>query len=247
MIYFNAVLVSSKSTKTYAILAIIPLMLIGFGRNIFATPQPTSYSVDAIDDALKPYVTINEKHKAKIDISKAKANGVSKADIIIGLSYIKMQNKMIQDIHEDPTKKSKISNEAKEKFFEKIRYQGLKDRTIKVSFLESVIPLAYAAHLCNYDGPHNQPAVTGSYTNRTAAINALSSGYSQVPFHASQNYPNDYHDWIVAYGCADGVFRYQIIVFDAGSDWRYSNHHSPGEPNPDVLAYEWPVCGGEVM
>ena len=136
-----------------------------------------------------------------------------------------MQNKMIQDIHDDPTKKMKVSDEGKEKFkkfFDKVRYEGLKDRTIKTSFLESVIPLAYATHLCNYNGPHPQPSVTatGSYTDRTAAINALSSGYSQVASHASYNYPDDYHDWVSAYLCADGIFRYQTIVFDDGSDWK---------------------------
>lgn len=157
-----------------------------------------------------------------------------------------MQNKMIQDIIDDPIKRMQVSDEDSDKFkkfFDKVRYQGLKDRTIKTSFLESVIPLAYATHACNYNGPHNQPSVTttGSYTDRTAAINALSSGYSQVPLWASYNYPDDYHDWVAAYGCADGIFRYQTIVFDAGSDWQHSNQHSPGEPNPDVLAYGWPV------
>lgn len=113
----------------------------------------------------------------------------------------------------------KVSDEDKEKFkkfFDKVKTSGLKERTIKTSFLDYVIPLAYASH-CNYNGSCSQPSVTttGSYTDRTAAVNALSSGYNQVAAYASGNYPDDYYDWVEAYGCADGIFSYQTIVFDA--------------------------------
>ena len=240
---------TTKTTKAYALFAMVPLLLAGFGGNAFAVPQSTSYSADAVDDALNalnPYVTVNDNQIAKIDVSKAKANGVSKEAIKIGQEYLKFQNKMIQDIHDDPTKKMKVSEEGKEKFrkyFDKVKTVGLKDRTIKTGFLDYVIPLAYASHGCNYNGPHPQPTVTetGSYTDRTAAINALSSGYNQVPDYASSNEPDDFADWIIAYNCFDGIFRYQTIVFDDGSDWKHSNQHSPGEPNPEVLAYTWPV------
>lgn len=239
---------TTKTTKAYALFAMVPLLLAGFGGSAFASTQSTSYSADAVDDAfgaLKPYVTVNDKQIAKIDVSKAKANGISNEAIEIGQDYIRIQNKMIQDIHDDPTKKMQISDEDSDKFkkfFDKIRHQGLKDRTIQTNFLESVIPLAYATHACDYDGPHDQPSTdfTGSYSSAQAGINDLPSSFDEVSWYASA-FTYDYHDWILAYGCADGIFRYQTAIVGSGTDWEHRENHSPGEPNPEVLEYGWPV------
>ena len=136
---------TTKTTKAYALFAMVPLLLTGFGGSAFATPQSTSYSADAVDDAfdaLKPYVTVNDKQIAKIDVSKAKTNGVSKEAIKIGQEYIRIQNKMIQDINDDPTKRMKISDEDNDKFkkyFDKVRHEGLKDRTIKTAKIKVVV------------------------------------------------------------------------------------------------------------
>ena len=59
---------TTKTTKTYALFAIVPLLLAGFGGSALAAPQSTSYSADAVDDAfdaLKPYVTVDDKQKSK--------------------------------------------------------------------------------------------------------------------------------------------------------------------------------------
>ena len=225
---------TTKTIKSYALFAMVPLLLAGFGGNAFAAPESTSYSAEAVNDAfdaIKPYVTINDEKIASIDVREATKKGISNEDIKNSKEFLRMQNKMIQDIHDNPEAKMVISNEDQEKFskfFDGVRNNEVGDVTIAS---------------CNYNGPHDQPDVTttGSYSSRTAAVDALSSGYNQVPAYASGNHPDDYADWVSAYGCADGIFRYQTIVFDAGSDWQHSNQHSPGEPNPEVLAYGWPV------
>jgi len=239
-----------NTTKAYALFAIVPLLLVGFGGNAFAVPQSNSYSASEVEyalEALTPYVTINDKKIAKIDVSEAKANGVSNEYLKIVQEYLKLQNKMIQDVHDDPTKKMKVSKEGKEKFtkfHEKVRKEGFKDKTVQTSFLDSLLPLAYATHLCNVDGPHSQPDVkyTGSYATVQAAINALPSSYHKVEEYASA-FEHDYADWVSAYFCADGVFRYQVSIVDQGNNGDYQHRESlaPGEPNPEVLDYWWPV------
>lgn len=222
---------TTKTTKSYALFAMVPLLLAGFGGSAFAAP--TSYSADAVDaafNAIKPYVTIDDKQIVNIDVKKAIANGVSGKYIKISQEFLEMQNKMIQDINDDPTAKMTVSNEDQGKFsefFDKVKNKGLDD----------VTTLA-----CNYNGPHNQPSTnySGDYSSAQAGIDDLPSSYDEVSWYASA-FVHDYHDWIVAYGCADGVFRYQTSIVGSGTDWEHRENHSPSEPNPEVLEYSWPV------
>lgn len=246
---------TNKTTKGYAILAIVPLLLAGFGGNAYAIPQSTSYSAEVVDDVLyelKPYVTVNDKKIAKLDVFKAMKNGISNGSIIIGFEFIKMQNKMIQDIHDNPDAKMKIDKkdiDKFKKFFEKAQKGELKKRNaIKfLSFLDFILPTVLAEDVCggSEDNPHPKATytVTGSYDTFQDGKAALSSGYSQVPGYASENSGYDFADWVTAYGCADGVFRDQTIIYDLDNDgdWQHHSHNNPSEPNPEVLGYYWPV------
>ena len=237
-------------TKAYALLAVVPLLMAGFGGNVFATPQSVEYTITEVEDALaslQPHVTIDEKKIGKIDVKKARANGLDEKTIKIGKEYLQYQNAMIKEIHENPDKKMKISDEGKKKFKkfnDKVRKEGFKDRTIKIRFLDYVLPLAYADHKCNVDGPHPQPdsKYVGNYSTAQAAIDALPNTYEKVSEYAAA-FEHDYHDWVIAYNCFDGVFRYQTSIVDQHNDGDYQHreNHSPGEPNPEVLEYLWPV------
>ena len=216
-----------------------------------ASAKSSSYDADTVDNAfdkLQPYVKVDSMKKASIDTTTAKKNGIDDKSIQIVQEYIDMQNKFIQDILDNPDKQATIDEERKEKFkdfFNKVKYVGLQNRDAHhTHYLDFILPQAFATHLCNYGGPHPQPGLsfTGNYSDRAAAVNALGSGYSQVPDHASHHEPDDFHDLVSAYFCANGVFRYQTIVFENNAGiWQHSNHHSPGEPNPDILNYNWPV------
>ena len=213
-----------------------------------AQESTNAYDENKVEDALiamTPYVIINEDKSAKMLLKEAKANGVSKEDIKIAKDYVKMINKLAKQLKDNPQKQSKIDNEDKvkfNKFFDKIKNKGGKNKAIENdTTLSYILPSAYAA--CNVWGPHNQPGTTydTGYTSRSAALASLPSGFNQVPDWASHNFPDDYADWIVSYGCADGVFRIQSIVGTNDSvNWFLSEHHGLGEPNPEVLSYLWP-------
>lgn len=240
---------TTKTIKTVLFASLIAAMILPFSAMNLAEAKSADYTADEVANALEdlePYVTLNDKQIAKLDISSAKKNGISQESIQIGKEYLRMQNKMIQDAHDDPTKKMKVSDKDKEKFkkfHDKVKTIGLEEKVIKIDYLDFFIQTAHASHGCNYNGPH--PAAThtttGSYASRTAAINALDSGYNQVPDYATLNEPDDFADWVIAYNCFDGVFRDQTIVYESGSVWKHSNHNSPSEPNPEILAYTWPV------
>ena len=40
---------TTRTTKTYALFAIVPLLLAGFGGNSIASAQSTSYNADKVD------------------------------------------------------------------------------------------------------------------------------------------------------------------------------------------------------
>ena len=244
----------TKTSKAYALIAIVPLLLVGFQGNALAS-HSSSYDGDEVDDALnsmESYVTINNKKIAKIDKSQAKADGISKKEIKIVSEFIKMQNKMINKIHDDPNAKLKMDDKEKEKFkkfFEKAKKGELKNRNEinLISWFDFLLPTVSAADVCGGSEQNPHPAatysVTGSYATFQAGVAALPSTYHQVPSYASENSGYDYADWVTAYGCADGVFREQTIVYDLDNDgdWQHHNHHAPAEPNPEVLGYWWPV------
>lgn len=224
---------TTKTTKSYALFAMVPLLLAGFGGSAFAAP--TSYSADEIEnafDAIAPYVTVSDKKISKLDIASAKKGGVSKDAIKIGLEAILMQNNMVRNMYNDSTEKMTVSKADLNKFsefFDKVKNNGLG---------------SVNAMSCNYNGPHPQPDTdyTGSYNTVQAAIDDLPSSYDEVSWYAAA-FDDDWHDWVSAYGCADGVFRYQsaIVDHDNSGDFEHRENHSPGEPNPEVLEYGWPV------
>lgn len=223
---------TTKTIKSYALFAMVPLLLAGFGGIAFAASQSTSYSADTVEDALNavgPYVTTNDNKLSKIDVAEAKKNRVSNVDIKIGIEYLTLQNKVIRDIHNDSVGKMTADQNRFTGFFDTVRDTGL----------SSVTTLS-----CNYNGPHSQPSTiyTGSYSTVQAAINDLPNSYDEVSGYAAA-FDDDWHDWVSAYGCADGIFRYQssIVDHDNSGDFEHRENHSPGEPNPEVLEYGWPV------
>lgn len=153
---------------------------------------------------------------------------------------------MIQRIHDNPNERMYVADEDYEglqAFRESVK-EG-KQRNEDVAELLGV-QFASAEDVCGGSGsnPHTQPPNTtsGTWSTGTAAINALPSSYHQVPFYASYNYGNDYHDPKTLYNCTADSFCYQSIAYEESDGvWMHSEHHSPGEPNPEVLAYTWPV------
>ena len=107
----------------------------------------------------------------------------------------------------------------------------------------SALPLAYATS-CNVDGSYSQPSTNyvGSYSTVQDAINSLPSRYNKITAYAAA-FTHNYTDWVTAYGCTDGVFRYQtsIVDHDGSGDYEHGENHLPSEPNPEVLGYWWPV------
>ena len=239
----------NNKITTYALFAIVPLLLSGIGIQQTFASNADPYSADSVAnslDVVAPYITINDKKIVKLDVKEAKANGVSKEDIKIAKEYMRIQNKMIQNIHDNPKNNMKVDDAQKDKFkqyHEKTRNVGTENDVSNSHYLNFILPTADASH--NSCQTSNHPGAThtttGSYSSRTAAINALASGYNQVPDYATLNEPDDFADWVVAYNCFDGVFRDQTIVYQSGSVWKHSNHDNPSEPNPEVLAYTWPT------
>lgn len=206
------------------------------------------YSSQQVDTALKevqPFVTLDEKKIGTLDIQSAKEKGVSDESIKIASEFLNAQNNMIQRIHDNPNQRMYLDETDYENFreySESIR-QGKLQGEDPAKLLG--IKFAYAEDVCGGSGenPHPQPSTTtsGPWASRTAAVSALPGGYYLVPYYASYNYGDDYHDPRTLYSCTTDSFRYQSIVYEDGGYWYHSEHHSPGEPNPEVLAYTWPV------
>ena len=240
---------NSLMKKTLTMLSMIPLLVVGFGSTSFAEDTTDEYSAKetvSAFDAVEPYVTLDENKIVKLDVSVAKRNGVSNEAIKVAKEYMRIQNKMLQDVYDDPAKKLKVSDADKKKFkkfHDKVKNEGIKKFPILPSYFNFLLP-AVDASGCNFNGPHPQPDVeyTGSYTTAQAGVDALPSGYDKVTWYAA-SFTHDYHDWVQAYGCADGIFRYQSAVTDHQNPgtWEHREPHSPGEPNPEVLEYGWPV------
>lgn len=94
----------------------------------------------------------------------------------------------------------------------------------------------------SFQNPHPEPKprFKGFFsTENIAKNNLVDNGYHKVSPYASWNYGNDYAKDVSAHGCDDSEMRSQAVVVQLGSIWRHSTQ-SP-EPNPEVLAYSWPV------
>ncbi len=223
-------------------------MLSGFTQFAFSEEQVEVYDENAVEDALRsmdPYVTIDERKFAEIHLKEARENEVSDQDIRIVIDYVAIINQIAGKYQKDPegAEISNIDNKKFSKFFEKIKTNG-GDKSREVQTNTHPDYEQTDTHACDVWGPHEQPPNTFSitYPTRVAAIDNLSSGYQLVADYASHNEGNDYADWIEAYGCADGVFRLQSIVFETNQgEWQFSEHHWPSEPNPEIFDYDWPV------
>ncbi len=234
----------SKTVKTSLFALLVLSIAVPTTAMVYAKESP---SAEQIDDALtkvSPYVEIDAKKIGHLDISSAKKNGISDSDLKIASQILKAQNNMIKRIHENPNERMYVDaadREGLEEYRKSIQ-EGKKGNT-DVELLG--IQYAYAADVCggSSSNPHTEPTVvtTGSYVSKAAAIADLPGTFHEVPQYASYNYGNDYHDPRTLYNCTTDSFRYQTIVQDTGSDWEYSQQHSPDEPNPEILAYTHPV------
>jgi len=212
---------------------------------VFAKQVYTAEQVDAALKTVQPYVEIDNEKIGKIDIQTAKKNGVDSEILQIATEFLKSQNNMIQRIHDNPNQRMYVDDVDFDKFqdYRKSIQEGKMrgDNPVEILGMQS----AYAADVCggSGDNPHPEPTVTysGSYASKTAAINALPGTFYKVPAYASGLYGDDYHDPKTLYSCTTDSFRYQTVIGQNGSTWRHVNQHSPGEPNPEVLAYTWPV------
>jgi len=235
---------TTKTIKTALFALLVLSIAIPSAAMVYAKEVPPS--AEQIDNALtqmEPYVLIDDEKYGKFDIKEAKLNGVSNSDIKIAKQVLKAQNNMIHRIHENSSEKMYVDDRDVVGLgeYKKSLQEGKKDnqdaQLLGVQF-------AYA-EVCGGDSsnPHEEPDVvtTGDYSSKSAAINALPSSYHKVPYYASGNYGDDYHDPKTLYSCTTDSFRYQSIVQGSGSDWEYSQQHSPGEPNPELLAYDFPV------
>ena len=196
-------MIGIKKTS-YALFAIVPLLLAGITGSVSATTIET-YEPKDVEDALlalQPYMVVGDDKITKLDVKAAKKAGIDKDQIKIVKKFIKYQNQLIAKLSSTETSRdvSSVEFEAPEfdRFFKKIVKQGFTQNQITTS------------GWCNWWGPHPQPSTNyvGSYTSAQAAINALPSSYDEVEDYAAA-FTHDYHDWISAYSCADGIFRYQ--------------------------------------
>ena len=210
-----------------------------------ATETPSAEKIDRALKEVQSYVEINDQKIGTMDIEAAKINGVSAETLDIATQLLTAQNNMIQRIHDNPNQRMYIAeedSEGLERFGESIKEgkQGGSDVAESLG-----IQFASAEDVCggSSSNPHPQPPDTasGPWSTETAARNAIPSSYHLVPLYASYNYGDDYHDPRTLYNCTTDSFRYQSIVVERNDGWYHSEHHYPGEPNPEVLAYTWPV------
>lgn len=218
----------------------VPAASVGFANEVYSAKQ-----VDIALKELQPFVELDDSKIGTLDAKAAKENGVSDESVQIASEFLKAQNNMIQRIHDNPNQRMYLAEEDYAKFSDYSRSieEGKQRGENPAKVLG--IQLAYAEDVCGGSGenPHPQPDTTfsGPWSTESAAINALPGGYYLVPYYASYNYGADYHDPRTLYNCTTDSFRYQSIIFEDDGDWYHSEHHSPGEPNPEVLAYTWPV------
>lgn len=205
-------------------------------------------SAERIDRALKqvqPHVEINDRKIGTIDTKAARASGISNEALGIATQFLAAQNNMIQRIHDNPNQRMYVAAEdleGLEKFGESVK-KGKHDGDDVAESLG--VQFASAEDVCggSSSNPHPQPSTTasGPWPTEAAARKAIPSSYHVVPFYAPYNYGDDYHDPKTLYNCTADSFYYQSIVGEHNEEWYHSEHHSPGEPNPEVLAYTWPV------
>ena len=210
-----------------------------------ATETPSAEKIDRALKEVQSYVEINDQKIGTMDIEAAKINGVSNETLNITTQFLTAQNNMIQRIHDNPNQRMYVAeedSEGLEKFRESIKEGKQRGGDVAGSL---GVQFASAEDVCggSSSNPHPQPSTTtsGPWPTETAARNAIPSSYHLVPFYAPYNYGDDYHDPRTLYNCTTDSFRYQSIVAERGEEWHHSEHHSPGEPNPELLAYTWPV------
>lgn len=72
-----------------------------------------------------------------------------------------------------------------------------------------------------------------------AVLYLISNGYHAVAPYATLHFTNDYAKVVNAYGCNNGPFRDQGVIWNDGGEYVIRMHGD--EPNPEVLAYWWPA------
>jgi len=206
-----------------------------------------NYSAEQIDTALQnvtPFIMIDENKLGKFDISTAKKSGISNENIQIAKKVLKAQNNMIQRVHENPNERMYVDDTDAEdlKEFKKAIQKGKQGNNESKLF-----GIQYAfVDVCggSSSNPHSQPSTTYKYgfsTHSTAVSDLTNNEFHKVPVYASFTYGDDYHDPKTLYGCTTDSFRHQSVIQADDSGYKHKEHHSPGEPNPEVFAYTHPV------
>lgn len=85
----------------------------------------------------------------------------------------------------------------------------------------------------------NDGDVDGFPSKSHAVLYLLTNGYHSVAPYATLHFTNDYAKVVNVYGCNNGPFRDQGVIWADGSEYLIRMHAS--EPNPEVLAYWWPA------
>lgn len=210
-----------------------------------ATETPSAEKIDRALKKVQTYVKINDQKIGTMDIETARINGISEKVLNIATQFLTAQNNMIQRIHDNPNQRMYVAEEDSQEL-EKFRESIKKGKQSRGDVVDSLgVQFASAEDVCggSSSNPHPQPSTTGSgpWSTETKARNAIPDAYHLVPFYASYNYGDDYHDPKTLYNCTTDSFRYQSIVVERDDEWYHSEHHSPGEPNPEILTYTWPV------
>ena len=237
-------LVTTNTVKV-GLFLLLALSIVVPATVAIATETPSAEKIDHALKEVQSYVEINDLKIDTMDIEAAKINGVSAETLNIATQLLTAQNNMIQRVHDNPNQRMYIAeedSEGVERFGGSVR-EGKQGGSEVAESLG--IQFASAKDVCggSSSNPHLQPSPTasGPWSTETAARNTIPSSYHLVPFYTSYNYGDDYHDPKTLYNCTTDSFHYQSIVVEEDDKWYHSEHHHPGEPNPEVLAYTWPV------
>ncbi len=204
----------------------------------------SSYSVSELN-SLSPYMKINKDYSVTFDISKAKANGLPKRLIQMGVEYSAYNNKSVAIIKSEGIYSGKLKALPESSKFNAVfdaMSSGSADATMRAATTTSNL-------VCggSQQQPHICPARKNSgifkATKTEISNNVKSQGFHNTywPGCGSTGYscPEDFTKWVNAYSCTWGSFRTQARILQQGSSWTYWTQ-TP-EPNPEIFSYNWPV------
>jgi hypothetical protein len=246
---FTWLLLSSTKTKIQLVLAVIlAAAFLGSGisypatttiAETYADEQFSAEYLQSVFTEIDPFVAINDDKSLTFDQEAALKSGVDPDDVIVGIEFTEIQNKLMILIKEDGFGSAKIDKQQIKKFepfFERVATEtGL---SISPSSNSSLLEFVCGG---GPDSPHPCPDPVNStifYTTRGGIEYYLESqGY-----HQTYPYAGDIYDWTLGcghFGCSSPTFRTHARVFTTGGLWTYWTQHP--EPNPEILNYSWPA------